>query len=80
MMLVAELALKLAGNISVPANVTFVMSLNSVLVSVTTVPPIVVPVAGAMLLITGGKAVTLTHVTCVEMFVPNEFVAFSWMV
>ena len=66
MMLVAELALKLAGNISVPANVTFVMSLNSVLVSVTTVPPAVVPVAGAMLLITGA----IPYVKFLELLVP----------
>ena len=44
---------------------------------------VLAPVAGVMPVTVGAGAAdvdTFTHVTCVEMFVPSEFVAFSLIV
>ena len=47
----------------------------------TAVPPAVVPESGEMVVKDNtDAALTFTHVTCVEMLDPNEFVAFSLIV
>ena len=75
-MLVVELALKLANGMSVPPKLTTVSALfvNPVPAIVTVVPPIVVPVAGAIPVIVGAES---EYVNDTDGPVPLLLVAFT---